>query len=99
MDPKSGEIVAGGVKEQTEQCLKNIREIVDSIGHVMEDVVKVNIFIKDISAIEAVNEVYKGFFPDATPARRVVGVSALPMDALIQIDAIVSNAEGTPPPA
>lgn len=99
IDPKSGQIVAGGVKEQTEQCLKNIREIVDSIGHVMDDVVKVNIFIKDISAIEAINAVYKGFFPDATPARRIVGVSALPMDALIQIDAIVSNAEGTPPPA
>jgi len=97
IDPKSGEMVDGGVKEQAEQCLKNIREIVESVSHVMEDVVKVNIYIKDISDIEVVNDVYTSFFSDAIPARRVVGVSALPMDALIQIDAIVSNAEGTPP--
>jgi len=97
IDPKSGKIVAAGVKEQAEQCLKNVKEIVESIGHVMEDVVKVNIFIKDIADMDAVNDVYTSFFPGGTPARRVVGVSALPMDALIQIDAIVSNAEGTPP--
>lgn len=97
IDPKSGIMVADGVKEQAEQCLKNIREIVESVGHVMEDVVKVNIFIKDIADIETVNDVYTSFFPGGIPARRVVGVSALPMDALIQIDAIVSNSEGTPP--
>lgn len=97
IDPKSGKLVPGGVREQAEQCLKNIKEIVESVGHAMEDVVKVNIFIKDIADIEAVNEVYRGFFPGGIPARRVVGVSALPMDALVQIDAIVSNAEGTPP--
>lgn len=97
IDPKTAKLVAGGVKEQAEQCLKNIREIVESIDHVMEDVVKVNIFIKDIAAIEAIDAVYTSFFPGDIPARRVVGVSALPMDALIQIDAIVSNAEGTPP--
>lgn len=97
VDPKTGKLVAGGVKEQAEQCLKNIREIVESIDHAMEDVVKVNLFMKDISDIEAINDVYTSFFPGGTPARRVVGVSALPMDALIQIDAIVSNAEGTPP--
>lgn len=97
IEAKSGKLVAGGVKEQAEQCLRNIKEIVESIGHVMEDVVKVNIFIKNIEDIEAVNAVYSSFFPGGIPARRIVGVSALPMDALIQIDAIVSNAEGTPP--
>ncbi|WP_053364876.1 RidA family protein [Bacillus sp. FJAT-27245] len=96
LDPKTGELVAGGVKEQAEQCLKNIKAIVESIDHVLKDVVKVNIFVKNIADIDAVDEAYKTFFPKGTPARRVVGVSALPKDALIQIDAIVSNAEGTP---
>lgn len=99
LDPKTGEVVAGGVKEQAGQCLENIKAILESIGHVMEDVVKVNIFLKNIADIEAVDEVYATFFPGGVPARRTVGVSALPKDAFIQIDAIVSNAEGTPPKA
>ncbi|MEH7108729.1 RidA family protein [Bacillus sp. JJ1764] len=96
LDPKTGEMVAGGVKEQTEQCLKNIKAIVESIDHVMDDVVKVNIFLKNIADIDAVDEVYTTFFPGGVPARRTVGVSALPQDALIQIDVVVANAEGTP---
>lgn len=99
IDPKTGEVVTGGVKEQAEQCLKNIKAIVESIDHVLDDVVKVNIFVKNIEDIDAVDEAYKTFFPGGVPARRTVGVSALPEDALIQIDAVVSNAEGTPPQA
>ncbi|HYE11606.1 MAG TPA: Rid family detoxifying hydrolase [Patescibacteria group bacterium] len=99
LDPKTGEMVAGGVKEQAGQCLKNIKAIIESIDHVMDDVVKVNIFLKNIADIDAVNEVYATFFPGGVPARRIVGVSALLKDALVQIDAVVSNAEGTPPRA
>ena len=97
LEPKTNTMVAGGVKEQTEQCLKNIKAIVESIDHVLEDTVKVNIFLKNIEDIDAVNEIYTKFFPNGTPARRVVGVSALPMNALVQVDAIIANAEGTPP--
>ena len=96
-DPKTGELIAGGIKAQTGQCLKNIKEIIESIHHVMGDVVKINIALKNISDIEAVNEIYTTFFPGGIPARRIIGVSALPGDALVQIDAVVSNAEGTPP--
>lgn len=99
LDPKTGEMVAGGVKEQAEQCLKNIKAIIESVDHVMEDVVKVNVFLKNIEDIDAVNEVYATFFPGGVPARRIVGVSALPKDALVQIDVVVANAEGTPPQA
>ncbi|WP_300385696.1 RidA family protein [Clostridium sp.] len=96
LDPKTGKLVTGGVKEQAKQCLKNIKAIVESINHVMEDVVKVNVFLKNISDIDAVEEVYTTFFPGGVPARRTVGVSALLNDALIQIDVVVANAEGTP---
>jgi reactive intermediate/imine deaminase len=97
LDPKTGEMVAGGVKEQAGQCLKNIKAIVENVDHVMDDVVKVNIFLKNIADIDVVDEVYKTFFQGGVPARRTVGVSALPKGALVQIDAVVSNAEGTPP--
>ncbi|NBG88185.1 RidA family protein [Isachenkonia alkalipeptolytica] len=99
MDPTTGKMVAGGVKAQTEQCLKNMKAIVESVDHVLEDVVKVNIFVKDMADINAVDDAYKDFFPGGIPARTTVGVSDLPTDALVQIDAVVSNAEGTPPKA
>ena len=89
--------MAGNVAEQAKQCLKNIKAIVESIGHVMDDTVKVNIQLKNIEDIDAVNDVYTTFFNSDLPARTIVGVSAIPMDALVQIDAVLSNAEGTPP--
>ncbi len=99
LDPKTGKMVAGGVKEQAEQCLKNIKAIIESVDHVMDDTVKINIALKNIADIDALNEVYTTFFTGDLPARTVIGVSAIPMDALVQIDAVVSNAEGTPPEA
>ena len=99
LDPTTGELVVGGVKGQTGQCLNSIKAILESVDHSMEDVVKVNIFLKNIADIDAADEVYTTFFPTGIPARRTVGVSALPKDALVQIDVVVSNAEGTPPTA
>jgi len=97
IDPKSGRLIAGGVKEQAGQCLKNIKAIVESVGHVMDDVVKINIFLKNISDIDAVDAVYATFFQSYFPTRTIVAVAALPMyDALLQIDAVISNGEGTP---
>ena len=97
INPKSGQIVAGGVKEQAGQCLRNIKAIVESVDHVMDDLVKINIQLKNIEDIDAVNTIYTTFFNGDLPARTIVGVSAISMDALVQIDAVVSNGEGTPP--
>ncbi|UUM32007.1 RidA family protein [Vibrio japonicus] len=98
VDPKTGEIVVGSVKEQTMQCLNNIKAIVESINHSMDDVVKVNVFLKNMSDIEVVDDVYAAFFPNLLPTRTTVGVDALPLnDALVQIDAVISNGEGTAP--
>ena len=99
LDPKTNQIVAGGIKEQTAQCLNNIKAIVESVEHDMDDAVKINIQLKNITDIDAVNEVYTTFFKGDLPARTVVGVSDIPMDALVQIDAVLSNCEGTPPQA
>jgi reactive intermediate/imine deaminase len=97
IDPKTGELVAGGIKAQTEQCLTNINAILESIDHVMNDVVKTTIFVKNIADIEAVSEVCAKFFPSYAPARTIINVLALPMDALVQIDTSVSHGDGTPP--
>ena len=97
IDPKSGKLVTGAIKEQTEQCLINIKSILEGIDHVIEDVVKTTIYLTDISDVNVVNEVFEKFFPSYVPARTVVNASALPMDALVQIDVAVSHGDGTPP--
>ena len=99
LDVRTGELVAGGVEEQAAQCFKHLKAIVESIDHALADVVKVNLYLKNLDDLAAVDEVYASYFPNGTPARRTVGVSALPKGALIQIDAVVANAEGTPPAA
>ena len=99
IDPATGKILAGCIKEQTAQCLINIKAIVESIGHVMDDIVKVNIQLGNIADLDAVNAVYTKYFPGYLPARTVIGVSELPAGALVQIDAVMSNAESTPPQA
>lgn len=95
----AGEQLPGGIAEQTAQCLDNIKAIVESIDHSLADTVKVNIALTDLGNIAAVDEVYSRYFPEGTPARRTIGVDSLPGDALIQIDAVIGNAEGTPPSA
>ncbi|TNI99294.1 reactive intermediate/imine deaminase [Aeromonas veronii] len=99
IDPATGKILAGCIKEQTAQCLSNIKAIVESISHVMDDIVKVNIQLANISDLDAVNAVYTKYFPGYLPARTVIGVSELPAGALVQMDAVMSNAESTPPQA
>ncbi|WP_287880583.1 Rid family detoxifying hydrolase [Aquitalea sp.] len=99
LEAGSGKLVAGDISQQAKLCLQHIQTIVESINHSLADVVKVNIFLKNIDDIAAVDRVYSSFFPTGTPARRTVGVAALPQDALIQIDAVVAHAEGTAPKA
>lgn len=94
----SAQRAAGGsAAAQAEGCLQQLKAIVEAIGHSLDDVVKVNIAVKNIADMAAVDEVYTKFFPRGIPARRVIGVSALADDALIQLDAVVANEEGTPP--
>jgi reactive intermediate/imine deaminase len=107
IDAKTGDIVAGSIKQQTAQCLTNLKAILTSIDVPFDDIVKVNIFVKNLADMDAINEVYSSFFPDSAiarsqaylPARSIVAVSALPMGALVQIDAVVSHGDGTPPQA
>ena len=88
LDPKTGELVKGDVRQQTQQVLENIKGILESQKLGMEDVVKVTIFLKDIGNFNQVNEVYATYFPSSPPARSTVEVAKLPRDADIEIEAI-----------
>lgn len=95
IDPATGAIVAGGAAEQAEQCFKNLQAIVESIGHDMNDIIRVSIFLADIMDLNAVEKVQASFFPTYQPARTVVAVDALPQGALVFTEALVDNGEGT----
>lgn len=89
MDPSSGTIVEGGVREQTMRALKNITAILESCGVSMENVVKADVFLKDMDDFAAVNDVYASFFPgDVKPSRAAVQVSKLPRDVLVEISCV-----------
>lgn len=90
----SGNIVAGDIKIATAKVLDNIIAILKSSGATMSDVVKVEIFLKDLSNFKDVNEIYRNYFPGPIfPARQTVEVSRLPLDASIEISclAVVKN--------
>ncbi len=89
-----GKLVSEDVEAQTEQSLKNIKEILKKIGTGIDNVVKCSIFVNDLEDFSKVNEVYKAFFNKPYPARSCVEVARLPKDVEIEIEAIaVKNLE------
>ena len=99
IDPKTGALVAGGVKEQAEQCFKNIEAVLTGINQATTDVVRITVFLKNIMDLDAVDAVYKSFFVSYVPTRTTVAVAALPMGALVQVEALVTYGLGTIPNA
>ena len=91
VDPATGKIVPGGPAAEAEQCLKNIRAILNAAGMDMQNVVKVTVFITDMAHFASVNEVYVKAFADPFPARSCVAVRALPLGCLVEIEAIAAQ--------
>lgn len=88
LDPASGQIAAGGVKEQAERVLENVKSILTAAGASLGDVVRVTVYLIDLGEFAAANEVYARYFPKDPPARSTVEVRRLPRDVRIEIDAI-----------
>ncbi len=88
LDPKTGSVVEGGIKEQAHRVFQNIRAIMEAAGTSMDNVVKTDVFIKDMNDFAAVNEVYAEYFTKPYPARSCVEVARLPKDVLIEVETI-----------
>ena len=85
---RSGRIVEGGIRVQTQRVMENIRAIVEGAGGRMDDIVKTTVYLKDMDDFQDFNEVYGEFFPEDPPARATVEVSNLPKGVGIEIEAI-----------
>jgi 2-iminobutanoate/2-iminopropanoate deaminase len=88
IDSKTGNIVGSGIKEQTEQVLKNLEQILKAGNASFNTVVKTTVFLKNISDFAAMNEVYAKYFSMSAPARSTVEVARLPKDVLVEIEAV-----------
>ncbi|HTG54554.1 MAG TPA: RidA family protein [Gemmatimonadaceae bacterium] len=88
LDPKSGQIVSGGIDEQTQRVLANLTAVLQAGGATWNDVVKTTVYLADLTDFARVNELYGKHLGDARPARSTVQAAALPRGALVEIDAI-----------
>jgi 2-iminobutanoate/2-iminopropanoate deaminase len=88
IDPETGQFVEGGVREQTEQVLRNLSKVLEAAGSSLSLVVKTTVFLADMNDFAAMNEVYAGFFAEEPPARSTVQASRLPRDARVEIDVV-----------
>jgi len=91
LDPKTGQIVAGGITEQTHRAIKNLQAVLAAAGLTLADVVKTTVYLQDMGDFAAMNAAYGehfGHHGSAPPARSTVQVAKLPLNALVEIDAI-----------
>jgi len=89
VDPATGKLAGSTVEQQTEQCLKNVRAILEAAGSSLQHVLRCGVFLVDMSEFASMNRVYERMFVGHRPARTTVQVSALPGDGLVvEIDAV-----------
>lgn len=97
LDPVTGQIVEGGIVEQTKQVFENIKAVLTAAGADLAQVVKTTVFLKNMSDFAAMNEIYAKYLaPSGTvpPARSTVAVAGLPKDALVEVEVIVKRSVG-----
>ncbi len=90
LDPRTGELVAGGVREQTARARENLRAVLESAGSSLDRVLKTTVYLVDMGDFAAMNEVYAQAFGGHRPGRSTVAVAALPKGARVEIDAIAT---------
>ncbi len=91
IDPETGRVIEGGIKEQTLRVMKNIGAILEAAGYSFGDVVKSTCLLSDIADFQKMNEIYASFYHENPPARAAYAVKALPLGALIEIETIVAR--------
>jgi len=90
LKPGAKEMVPGGITEQTEQVMTNLKAILEAAGSSLEQLVKTTVYLQHLEDFAAMNEVYAGYVGDQPPARATIEVAKLPSGALVEIEAVAS---------
>ncbi len=93
LDPRTGDLIGATAAEQAGRCLENLSAVCNAAGTTLGEAVRITIYMTDMSAFAAVNEVYGSFFESDPPARVAIGVASLPRGAMVEIDAVVALEE------
>lgn len=88
LDPKTGQIVEGGIAAQAHQVLQNLGAVLEAAGASYDRVVKTTVYLSDMANFPAVNEIYATYFPSPAPARATIQAAALPRNVLVEIDLV-----------
>jgi 2-iminobutanoate/2-iminopropanoate deaminase len=88
LDPATGQLIEGGIAEQTARVLENLKGVLEAAGAGLDSVLKTTVFLKDMGGFAAMNEVYAKYFGTNPPARSTVEVARLPRDVRVEIEAI-----------
>lgn len=88
IDPNTGELVPGGIEEQTHRALRNLKAVLEAAGSGLDRVLKTTVFLQNMGDFAAMNAVYATYFPHDPPARSTVEVAKLPRNALVEIECI-----------
>ena len=88
LDPGTGEFAPGGIEGETRQALENLKNVLESAGSSLENVIKTTVFLRDMDEFTAMNGVYGQFFTEKFPARSAVQVARLPKDGAVEIEAV-----------
>jgi len=92
IDPATGKMVSGGVREQSIQVLENLKAVLEAGGSTLDNVIKTTVFLADMADFPVMNTVYAEFFgEDNAPARSTVQVAGLPMASLVEIEAVAKS--------
>jgi len=92
IDPTTGEMVPGGIREQAIQVLENLKAVLEAAGSTLDDTIKTTVFLADMADFPELNTIYAEYFgEDNAPARSTVQVAALPKGALVEIEAIAKT--------
>ena len=90
LDPNTGKLVDGTIGEQTRQCMQNLSVVAAAAGAQLSDAVRMGIYVTDMGTFKDVNEAYGTYFETDPPARSTIAVSALPLGAQVEIDAVIA---------
>ena len=89
LDPATGDVVAGGIEAQARRAFDNLKAVAGAAGGSLDDVVRLGLYLTDLSQFAAVNAVMAGYFEAPYPARSTIEVSALPKGVLFEVDAVM----------
>ena len=90
VDPATGQLVAGGIAEQTARVLENMRGVLEAAGSSLEQAVKTTVYLKDMNEFAQMNDAYARYFPASRPARATIEAARLPRDVRVEIDCIAT---------